>query len=79
MGGKGRGRGRARLSAGHLQVARRAALDGAQDARIERLCLGPVQVEALLLQEDAARLPRLQEDGRVRLVHEVEEAVGLVG
>ena len=79
--GRGRGRGRVRVGvrrgAGHLQVARRAALDGAHDARVERLRFGPVEVEPLLLQEDAPRLPRLQEAQRVRFVHEVEKAVGL--
>ena len=79
--GRGQGRGRVRVGvrrgAGHLQVARRAALDGAHDARVERLRFGPVEVEPLLLQEDAPRLPRLQEAQRVRFVHEVEKAVGL--
>ena len=47
--GTGRIRLRRRLCAGHLQVARRSALDGAQDARVERLCFRPVEVKPLLL------------------------------
>ena len=47
--GTGRIRLRRRLCAGHLQVARRSALDGAQDARVERLRLRPIEVKPLLL------------------------------